>query len=238
RPDSAGDEEGLLVLNPDYAFVLRRKRGKDWALAQFSDGGGPTTNPVRAMLDGLTHYQQYPLSTPLGMSVELFTSLPDLAVQSFEALSPTRVRMRFSRRGMTLQKTRSGQTVEGELVMDPTRHWCVMEGKERFPSQPAFEARRTVAEQEGQLVCTNCTLGIPGGDEWVYQFDEIRVNDPLPARSCFLSHYGLPEPVDVFAPAASRSWWSYLTIAAVLCAVVASYAWYRSRRPPSVITDT
>ena len=86
------------------------------------------------------------------------------------------------------------------------------------------------------MVCTAYTLRVPadpkGGpaeDVETSQFDNIKVNDPVPEHECYLSHYGLPEPLDVTAPKPPRSWWVVFLGVGVVRSAAAFFAWRRGR---------
>ena len=156
---------------------------------------------------------------------EFFTTYQP-TVTSITAEGPTRLRLRYLRK-LPPDKKKDGPDITGELILDPSRFHCVLE-ESHARGAVRFGMKRDIDQKDGEMIVTKMVFTDQHREETV-TFQDYRFNAPVPEHECYMTHYGLPEPVDVTPPAKPRQWWPYIFGAlAASCLIGALYCWRRT----------
>ncbi len=205
--------------NRHYAFFVLKEGNRSWRL-QRVENGPPESNGVDGTaLDEYNREYLYPLSsTCWGACLTVFVDDQHFAIESIKRTSEGKLLVGFRYKRQLPAPAGKWLPVLGEFVADPARHHVV----ERWTLfEPRTQGGRTVIRtvsrsvdagvgQEERLVCR--TIKYEGGSNRrslnFTDFDR-RSFSSAPFR---LTHYGLPEPIDVppAGPAIPRSVWFLL----------------------------
>lgn len=222
-------KEWVVARNPHYNFSLDKREGKkEWSLSSYDEEKNVQASKCLQMLFGGGRQLAYPLSTFLGKTGDEYERSVEFVRVAPEGVNLRRVHYK---RQVPAAKGGRPRVTDGEMVVDPARECCVLDMMERPPRSPSpYRVQREVAEIDGQLVCTRIVVTLPNGEVETYEFRDYDVRNGAPAHEHYLSHYGLPEPLDVTAPRASRPWWPFgLGAAAILCFCGALVFWRKAR---------
>ena len=228
-------QESVVGRNPQYAFVImKRNSASSWVLGSFQEGSDFSANKSLLVLRGTGIDRVYPLSVVFHVPGDEFFVRYQPTIVGIKHEGPNRLRLRYVRK-LSPEQKKGGADISGELVLDPTRFHCVLEENHARGSITSH-VKREIGEKAGELIVTKMVFTDPIREETI-TFEDYQFNRPVPERECYLSHYGLPEPLDVTAPAKPPTWWPYIFGAcAAACLMGALYLWRQavSRRAVDV----
>jgi hypothetical protein len=111
---------------------------------------------------------------------------------------------------------------QGEIVLDPTLHYVIVEGEGGYTSRPSQQqtfkrkVRRVSASAE-MILCERASWTVKSPNATIEDTDTYTTfNTELASDDTFyLSHYNFPEPLGVTPPPVRRPLWLYLLIGGV-----------------------
>jgi hypothetical protein len=220
------DVTGIFCFNPDYCFTIGKREGKGAYLTRITKTEPGIINPdIRDVIQtGDEAKMCYPLSCVYHQPGPELLRNPSFTITSSRQVS----------NGLLDVSVRFDITIPGwnrpplptsiTLTLDPNKHCCAL-GYRLDPSmgeRKDIEFNRAVEEMNGRLVCTHSELKQPSKQTHnVYEFVDYDFGTKHPDEQYYLSHYGLPEPVGVTAPAKPTPIFVWMLIATAVAFALA-----------------
>jgi len=237
---------GVYVVNPRYAFELKRGNSKlDWVLGQLDPRGDGTSftagEPTRdTTLSWVSmHFDVYG---------RVFSSLihePNFRVIGARPVirnGRNFVQIDFECPHPIKKYTRPYFVQSGSLLLDPVHYWCMQEYDLKIKSIDGNGTNHAVFEfREGSNRLPTITRMVRTGksplgnsSEEIFEFDLHEASELPPEKEFTLSAFGLPEPMGVKPLERSHTWF-WLSAATVgLAGLAILFAWLKRRREAAV----
>lgn len=239
-------KESLAVVyarNPNYAFTAAKDEGAaGWRLGGYDKAEEAKNRIDQVITDGANRVPFYPLSTTCWLltPLEQLPQDPNFHIEAVQTLSPERKQVRFSFKKF-YPETKKWVDYAGFFYVDPRRSHVVEEwnfatlGPKEYRTVRKMEVDQ---DRNSALSCRKIILsdywGSPGNEvspqqvrTWTFANYDWR---PFSTESFYLSHYGLPEPMDVPPPQKPTPVYVWLLASGLLCASAAFAARHFSRR--------
>jgi hypothetical protein len=167
------------------------------------------------------------LVLPTGrMKVEFRLTLPppiseEDARKMEEQINRLPAEQRATFRTKLREKRSRNDELEGELTLEPTLNYLIVEGQCRIVTQPGIKLHFTRDARKdsssGSVLCDEIVsshVGEKFRQDETYTFMNYGT-EPVSDNQYYLSHYGFPEPIGTAPPPLRRPMWIYLLCAAL-----------------------
>jgi hypothetical protein len=220
---SRDEGELLYCQNSRYALLATRSvagRGA-WRLGRFGEFATGINEPFEESRSLANIPYLFPLSVFMGRLPEELSQPGQLLLHSSRPIADSRLELAFTHSRVSKNSTQQTTATSGTMIVDPTRHFVVLDMVLNLPDNKSSHLTRDVSEVGGRLVCAKYAFTRVNRSIEEFTFSDYVFNSPVDDKVYYLSNYGLPEPQGETRQDLGGKWYFWIGFAAVCFGVVA-----------------